>query len=163
MRTITSLSILFNALLLQVWETGAQVNFGVDSLSISGPGSFLKAMLPSEGTGIPEGALLRWPCWAGRNLSAKPGKSAYNLISSKGALKSQWRARGLETLNTYQINQPRVWKLSHSSYRLCSGAISILIFIASPFSLPPLHPTVIHWPAYFSQVLPRCPSPNAAD
>lgn len=106
-RTITSLRILFNALLLQVWETGVQVNFGVDPFQspVLGPSS--KPCCLQRGM-----AFQREPCSGDQaeqaRMSAKPGKSAYNLISSKGALKSQRRARGLERPNTYQINQPQV-------------------------------------------------------
>lgn len=92
-------------------------------------------------------------------LSAKPGKSAYNLISSKGASKPRGEPEGLQQAKYISDkSDPSVKTVTCSLHMVFSRAIVFACFLPHCFipgaSVPLL---------YFRQVLPSCPVPSAAD
>lgn len=69
-------------------------------------------------------------------LSAKPGKSAYTLISSTGASKQYWKTRGQAKSIKSDKSDLSVKIVTCSSYMLFSRVIFTLFFISSSFPLP---------------------------
>lgn len=134
--------------------------FWVDRYLGPSPGSFQQSHTTIREGWHSRGNLSQAITVSMQDMSAKPGKSAYNLISSKGASKSQERARGLETSQIYipDTSDPSVKTVTCSLYMLFSRTTFIFFFITSPF-----YPRGIHSLASFCQVLTGSPAPNAAD